>query len=115
MVPKTDTFAKPYVIAYDFDYAGIVNASYAVPSEGLEITSVTQRLYRGFPRTMEELEVNLEIFRSKKDAIMFYINNFPLVSSRVKKDITRYLEEFYDTINDKKLVRTYFISKARTE
>lgn len=115
MVPKTDTLAKPYVIAYDFDYAGLVNASYAVPNEGLDITSVTQRLYRGFPRTMDELQVNLDVFKSKKEVIMFYINNFEYVSARVKKDMTRYLEEFYDTIDDKKLVKTYFITKARVE
>jgi hypothetical protein len=115
MVPKTDTLAKPYVIAYDFDFAGLVNASYAVPNEGLEITAVTQRLYRGFPRTMDELEVNLDIFKSKKDAIMFFINNFEYVSARVKRDMTRYLEEFYNTIDDKKLVKNYFITRARSD
>ena len=115
MVPKTDTFAKPYVIAYDFDFAGLVNASYAIPKEGLGITSVTERLYRGFARTMDELQVNLDVFKAKKDAIMFYINNFSLISTRVKKDMTRYLEEFYDTIDDKKLVKAYFITRARVE
>jgi hypothetical protein len=115
MVPKTDTFAKPFVIPYDFDFAGLVNASYAVPNEGLGITSVTERLYRGFARTMEELQANLDIFKAKKEAIMFYLNNFSLISARVKKDVTRYLEEFYDIINDKKLVKAYFITGARAE
>jgi hypothetical protein len=115
MVPKTDTLAKPYVIAYDFDFAGLVNASYAIPNEGLGITTVTERLYRGFARTMDELQANLDIFKAKKDAIMFYLNNCSLISTRVKKNMARYLEEFYDTIDDKKSVKAYFINMARVE
>ena len=52
MRPKTDSLAPPYVIPYDFDFAGLVNASYASPHEELGITSVKERLYRGFPRNM---------------------------------------------------------------
>jgi hypothetical protein len=115
IVPKTDTLAKPYVIPYDFDFAGLVNASYAIPNEGLGITSVTERLYRGFGRTMDELQTNIEIFKEKKDALMFYIKNFPLMSEKVKKDMTRYLEEFYDTIDNKKLIKAVFITGARSE
>ena len=114
MVPKTDTMARPYVVPYDFDYAGLVNASYAVPKEELGITSVTERLYRGFARTMDELQINIEIFKAKKDALMFYVANFPLLSERVKKDMIRYLEEFYDTINNNKSIKTVFINGARS-
>jgi hypothetical protein len=42
MQPK-DSTARPVVVPYDFDYAGIVDAYYAVPNEGLEIENVRQR------------------------------------------------------------------------
>jgi len=114
MVPKNDTLARPYVVPYDFDYAGFVNAPYAIPNEGLGITSVTQRLYRGFARTMDELQTNLKIFKEKKDSIMFYLTNFPLLDVKDKKNMTRYLEEFYEIIDDKNSVRSVFITNART-
>lgn len=114
MVPKNDTLARPYVVPYDFDYAGFVNAPYAIPKEDLGITSVTQRLYRGFARTMNELQVNLNIFKEKKDTIMFYLTNFPLLTVKDKRDMTRYLEEFYEIIDDKNSVKSVFITNART-
>ncbi|MEO6452832.1 MAG: hypothetical protein ABIN97_02105 [Ginsengibacter sp.] len=115
MVPKNDTFARPYPVAYDFDYAGLVNASYAVPDETLGTTSVTERVYRGFGRNMDELQTNLDIFKEKKEQIMFYIKNFTLLSENNKKGITRYLEDFYKIIDTKKSSKTVFIDNARKE
>jgi hypothetical protein len=114
MVPKNDTFANPYVVPYDFDYAGLVDAPYAVPNEHLSITTVRERYYKGFPRTMDELQESLVIFKEKKDVMMFNINNFLLLNTKVKNEMIKYLEEFYQIINDKRAVRTNFISNART-
>jgi hypothetical protein len=113
MVPKTDTFAKPYVVPYDFDYAGLVNAPYAVPNSHLSITSVTERYYKGFSRTMDELLETVALFKERKDVIMFNINSFLLLNTRVKNEMISYLEEFYEIIDDKKSVRSIFISNAR--
>ncbi|HEX8278293.1 MAG TPA: hypothetical protein VF540_06340, partial [Segetibacter sp.] len=44
MLSKNDTLSPPYTIPYDFDYAGIVDAPYAVPNEELEIKTVRDRL-----------------------------------------------------------------------
>jgi hypothetical protein len=113
--PAKDTLAKPYVVPYDFDYAGLVNTEYAVPDEKLEIESVTQRLYRGFPRTLPELEEVLDSFRAKKKDIYQLINNFSLLNKKSKESMTEYLDGFYDVINNKNMVRTIFIENARTE
>ncbi len=99
IVSKNDTLAMPYPVPYDFDYAGLVNAGYAVPDEQLEIKSVTDRVYRGFGRNMNELQINLNIFKEKKEQIMFYLKNFNLLSANQKKEMIGYLEEFYRIIN----------------
>ena len=111
--PKNDTTARPYPVAYDFDYSGLVDAPYAVPNEQLGISSVRERLYRGFYRNMDELQKALDVFREKKDAMMFYIKNFPLISEKSKKDIINYLGEFYATANDKRMVKQVFMTNAR--
>lgn len=113
IVPKNDTLARPYPIPYDFDFSGLVNARYAVPNEELEIKSVTQRLYRGFGRNMNELQVNLDMFKEKKEQIMFYLQNFQLLDEHDKKWVTKYLEEFYKIIDNKKLCKSIFIDNAR--
>ncbi len=97
---------------YDFDYAGLVDAPYAVPDENLDITSVRERLYRGYGRTMEELQPVLDIFKEKKETIFFCVNNFPLLNANTKKEMIRYLEQFYEIINSKSSVRSIFIDNA---
>lgn len=103
----------PYVVPYDFDHSGFVNAGYALPAEILETESVTERVYRGFPRTMEELQKVLDVFRKNKDAITSMIMNFSPLASRTRKDAVSYLNEFYTTINNKRDVQTIFIDNAR--
>lgn len=105
--------APPFVVPYDFDYCGLVDASYAVPSEVIGTEKVTERVYRGFPRTMEELQIQLDVFRNKKDSIFSLINSFELLSAKTKKTMTGYLDEFFSMIEDKRAVKTNFIDHAR--
>jgi hypothetical protein len=113
MVPKTDTLARPYPVPYDFDYAGFVNAPYAVPAEDLDIRNVRERSYRGFPRTMEELQPILDVFKEKKETILLAISNFSLLGPNEKKDMRKYIGQFYDIIEHNGSVRSVFIDNAR--
>ncbi len=111
---KENQYDLPYAVPYDFDHSGFVNASYATPNELLGTESVTERVYRGFPRTMEELQKTFEVFRAKKTAILSLISNFSLLNSRNKKELVDYVDEFYKIIEDNKRVKTIFIDNART-
>ncbi|MDP9229616.1 MAG: hypothetical protein M3O67_02955 [Bacteroidota bacterium] len=113
MRPKKDTLAPPYIIPFDFDYGGLVNAEYAVAPANLPIESVRDRLYRGYPRTMEELQATLQIYNQQKEKIYALINNCEQLQSRHRKDMIGYLDDFYKTINNKKEVQKVFIDNAR--
>jgi hypothetical protein len=110
---KGEPSSAPYVIPYDFDYAGLVNAYYAVPSEILNIEKVTDRLYRGFPRSMEELQIAIGVFMKQKESIYKLIASFTPLADRYKKEVTDYIDEFYRTISDNKKVQFEFIDNAR--
>jgi len=112
MVPKTDTLARPYPVPYDFDYAGFVNAPYAVPAEGLDLTNVTERYYMGFARSIEEIQAIMDVFNEKKETIYLTINKFTRLSDKIKKEITRYLDQFYDSTDSKGALRSIFVDKA---
>ncbi len=112
LVPLSDTFAKPYPVAYDFDYAGIVDASYATPAKDLEITNVRERSYRGYKRTMEELRPIVSVFNEKKDSVLQYVNDFSLLKPGLRKNISNYLEQFYDILEKESSVSTVFIYNA---
>lgn len=111
---RKDENAPPHVVPYDFDYCGLVNASYAVPHEIIGTSSVTERVYRGFPRSMEEIQWVLDIFRNKKDAILSRVMDFNLLDERVRKGIRDYLNEFFRLIEDRGDVKSVFIDNART-
>jgi hypothetical protein len=111
IVPKVDTLAASYIIPYDFDYTGFVNAHYAVPQEQFGNATLKERVYRGEPRNPSEVQKVIDLFNEKRERIMYYVRNFELLSTRSKKDIVDYLEEFYNTINSKKALRSIFKSQ----
>ena len=113
VVPKKDTNALPIVIAYDFDVSGLVNPSYAVPDPNLGIESVTERVYRGFPRSMEELRVVIDLFLQKENEIVSLINNFNLLDQRYKDDMIYYLKDFFKVLKDDAEIKNIFITNAR--
>ncbi len=115
ILPKDKTNGQPFVVPYDFDYAGLVNADYAAPAEILPIESVKQRLYRGFARTMDELKTVIQLFNQQKESIYALVNNCEPLKSGSKKEIINYLDEFYATINNDKKVHADFIQNARSQ
>jgi hypothetical protein len=110
---KENNGALPYVVPYDFDHSGFVNASYALPNELLGTETVTERVYRGFSRNMEELQATFEIYRKQKEAITSLVMGFTPLKEKTRKEIVAYLEEFYKTINDRRKVQSVFIDNTR--
>ncbi|MBV9961687.1 MAG: hypothetical protein JO072_05515 [Parafilimonas sp.] len=112
MVPRNDTLARPYLVPYDFDYCGLVNAPYATPREDLDIKTVRDRYYLGYERTIEELQQIVSVFKDKQSEIMQYINSFTLLRLSSKKDILNYLDQFYNAIKNDSGIKYTFISNA---
>ncbi|CAN5614433.1 hypothetical protein BH10BAC3_BH10BAC3_34840 [soil metagenome] len=110
---KKDTTSKPYAVPYDFDYSGIVNADYAIPNESLGLENVTQRMYRGFPRTMSELNPLLQIFKEQKANIYALIEDCKPLEEYNKKQMTDYLDDFFKMIDKPSEVKSAFIDNAR--
>jgi len=112
---KGDSVSRPYPVPYDFDYAGLVNAGYAIPAEQLGTQSVKERVYRGYPRNIAELNTIMEVFKERKEKIYSLIKNFDLLSSGNKKEMINYLDEFYSAIKSDSDLKQLFIDNARTE
>jgi len=112
---KEDPSSRPFAVAYDFDYSGIINTDYAVPDPLMNTETVTQRVYRGFSRTQEEINETLELFKQQKENFYSLVNNFELLTSGSKKNMINYLEGFFDLINKPREVKSVFIDNARSE
>lgn len=112
MVPLNDSLARPYPVPYDFDYSGVVNAPYAVPDENLGIKNVRERYYRGYERTLPELDTITNVFKEKQGAILKYVNDFSLLKPGELRDVNNYLQQFYDIIKSESSIRYAFITNA---
>ena len=99
-------------LAYDFDFAGIVNAPYAKPNPRFGHLSVRHRLFMGQCKNNELLPGTLQQFIDNKDAIYGIVGELELLSSRGKRDVTRYLDDFFDHISQPRLVGARFIEKC---
>ena len=80
---------------YDFDLAGIVNASYAKPDASLRLRSVRQRLYRGFCTDSENLRGALKNISSRQQDILEEISGLPLLTEKDKAKLTDYLLVYF--------------------
>ena len=112
MIAKTPN-SRPVPVPYDFDWASLVNAPYAIPNAKLDIESIHDRLYRGYERTPEELEFIFREFRMKKEAFYTLYQNTDLLTEKEKARVLDYFDEFYEIIDNPKLVKREFIDAAR--
>ena len=97
-------------VAYDFDYSGIVETFYATPPIELEITSVRERLYRGLNYSPAVFKQVFDKFNSVKPQIYaLYEGNTLLDVGYIKRTI-KYLDKFYEIINDPKAINKYFVA-----
>ena len=115
IVLVTDELNKlpPIGIPYDFDWCGLVSAFYAKPNSMLNTVTVSERVYRGFKKPIEIINGNIELFNLRKTAIYDLFNDFELLKKSERKRIIKYLDEFYETINDPRMVRQEFMENAR--
>lgn len=104
-----DSTSLPFTIPYDFDHAGIVRAPYARPAEELKMSSTLQRRYRGYciPE-MDQYTKIFETFNELKDDFYALYNGNPLLSSKYQKQTLKFLDRFYETINDPKKAQREF-------
>jgi hypothetical protein len=93
-----DLQGRLIAIPHDFDWTGLVNASYAIPAEAMGTDNVRERLFFGVCRSKEIYQKDLDLFLAKKGDFYKVINEFPYLSQRVKKDITGYLDGFFDKL-----------------
>ena len=89
-------------VAYDFDWSGAVNANYAKPDYRLPITSVRQRLFRGYCVSPDEFNRAIALFNEKKPAIYALYSDHigGLMNPDVVRRTLEYFDDFYRTINN---------------
>jgi len=103
-----------YPIAYDFDFAGAVNARYAVPDMKLNLPNVRTRLFRGYCSDADSYAKVFALFKEKKPEIYGLYNDEigKLMDRGTVKETLRYFDDFYETINDARSAKRSIIGSC---
>lgn len=99
---------KQWPVPYDFDLAGLVNASYARPDPSIKIKRVRTRRYRGFCTETNVLRNALHTITSRKEEVLGVINDLPLLTEKEKAKQLTYLDKFFRKADDEdKIIRSF--------
>jgi len=90
--------ARVLPVAYDFDFSGLVNASYALPSSDYGQRHIKDRDYLGFGTDAASLQIVLQQIREKKSMLYRIISDFKLLPAEQRLEMRDYLESFYQII-----------------
>ena len=110
---QSTTVNENLIVPFDFDYAGIVNAEYAVPFETLPIKTVRDRFYMAVCRDETTLKNSLSEFYEKKNDFYKIVNDFPYLNERSKKEMIMYLDGFFNQIDNRNTLMNRLLDDCR--
>lgn len=90
--------ANLVTIPYDFDFSGLVDAPYATPPDSLNISTVRQRVYKGYCAHNGEALAAASEFRSQRAALLAEIAGIAEIDERSRRKASAYLEAFFTDI-----------------
>ncbi len=101
-------------IAYDFDFAGAINAPYASPAPNLRIRNVRDRQFRGYCALRAEYPATAALFQSKKAEIYaLYSDEIgSLIDKRTVKETLEYFDKFYEDVRTPKDLQRNLIGEC---
>jgi len=107
-----ETPGEILVIPYDFDQSGIVNAPHGSPNPRFGLRNVRDRLYRGRCVNNEHLDESARAFIEHRAAIYALFEEHPDYSKSMLKQTRRFLDAFYETLENPKTRETRILDKC---
>lgn len=101
---------KFFPVAYDFDSSGMVHVPYAAPDPRLaSLRSITDRLYRGPCRTVDEFDAAAEPFRAHRAEMLAAIDGTPELNAFHRREMKEYLDSFFRRIENRGSIKSTFV------
>jgi hypothetical protein len=102
-----------YPVAYDFDFSGAVEATYATPDPRLGIRSVRERLYRGFCTTEDRWAEVFAHIRSQKEAIWALYREESALDAGIRDRTLAYFDQVFRVLDDPAAANREIVRKCR--
>ena len=93
-------------VPYDFDFSGLVDAPYATPPEGIKVSSVRQRLYRGYCAHNQYSAAFATQVAARRAQLLGILTTIPGMDGKTQAKAAGYLEGFFKDVAAGKLLKT---------
>lgn len=105
---------RPMTVPYDFDWAGMVDASYTHKTGNTKSSYYERRRFKSLCRTEAEFQASFDKFRAIKDKVFDLYEQSPYMSKDGIKETLKYYKNFYKNINKSKVVQEVFIGSCNS-
>jgi hypothetical protein len=103
-------------LAYDFDMSGFVNPPYAEVNVDLGLTSIRDRLYRGFCRAEGPTrEVRRQYLEAEPKVMGVLASYEKTVGPKEYADMKKFTSEFFAILKDDKQFKQVIMDGCRTK
>ncbi|MCI5081510.1 MAG: hypothetical protein MRY78_07465 [Saprospiraceae bacterium] len=106
--------SEAFVVPYDFDFSGLVNAPYATPNLDYYMETCRDRRFLGCSEDDRELRIASSFLLHKRVKILQYVADFKPLSEESRQNLMDYLESFF-TILKKEEVLHYTPAYIRAQ
>ncbi|HKP34985.1 MAG TPA: hypothetical protein VJT70_09440 [Sphingomicrobium sp.] len=93
-------------VPYDFDYAGLVDAPYATPPEGIPVSNVRQRNYRGYCVHLAQARTVAAQISPRRSEFIGLFATIPGLDQRSQARAASYIQAFFNDVDSGKIFKT---------
>ena len=93
-------------VPYDFDYSGLVDAPYAVPPEGIPVSNVRQRNYRGYCAHMAQAQAVAATLSPRRAEFTGLFATIPGLNPREQAKAAAYMDGFFNDVASGKMLKS---------
>lgn len=88
-----------YPIPYDFDFSGMVNASYSIPNNNVGQHRIQDRVLMGMPSVLNDLDETIDFYKKNKAGIFDTVSESKFLQLKSRLEVKAYLKSFYKELD----------------
>ena len=108
-----DYFEPPIPVPFDFDWSGLINIPYKVPTMAGMQTRVPERVYKGPCLTRKEAKRYKKYFEDKEKYLFDVVMDCKYINDDIRMETLNKLQLFFQILRDKYIFNSVFIKNCK--
>lgn len=108
-----DYFKPPVPVPFDFDWSGLINIPYKVPTTAGMQVRVPERIYKGPCLKKKDIKKIKQLFQRKRTELFNIFIDCPYLDEGIKTETFKNLQIFYQILDDKYIFDSTFVDQCK--